>query len=382
MNLLYHNLEHTEKVVAAADQVAQHYKLNLTDHFIVIVAAWFHDIGYYDNVFAHEQISAEKAEEFLKGHAVDTEIIEAVKGCIHSTKVPQNPDNLLEEIVCDADLFHFGTEEFPEQNKLMRKEVEALYHININKDEWLHSTIELLENHHYHTGYCKDLLGKKKKQNLEKLKEKAGKYVMTLNPMDALLHEYIAEDRLADNGENIYAVERPGKSVETMFRVVSATSQRLSEQADTKAHILISVNSIIISVILTVVVRHIDHYAYLTLPVIIFLAFCLVTIVFSILSTMPRVSDGIFDPDNIDKQKANLLFFGNFYRMSFNDYSKEMFHLLEDQRLLYSNLIRNIYDQGIVLGKKYRMLKVAYYVFMIGMVISVTAFMLASKYFI
>jgi predicted metal-dependent HD superfamily phosphohydrolase len=382
VNLLYHNLHHTERVVDAASQIAHHYKLSQKDFFIVIIAAWFHDIGYYASLFHHEHISAQKAEEFLSGKGIDKDIIEAVNGCILATKVPQSPDNLLEEIVCDADLFHFGTDEFQEENKLMRRETEELYHIQINKVEWQHSTIELLENHHYHTDYCKDLLGKKKKQNLEKLKEKAGKYVMSLNPMDALLHEYIAEEHQAEEEYSTCATEKPGRSIETMFRVVSSTSQRLSEQADTKAHILISVNSIIISMILGVVVRNMEHYFYLTVPVIIILLVNLLTIIFSILSTMPRVSEGLFKLDDIDQQKVNLLFFGNFYRMNFDDYSSGMFRLIGDRRFLYSSLIRNIYEQGIVLGKKYRMLKVAYNVFMFGIVISVVAFMIAAKLFV
>jgi predicted metal-dependent HD superfamily phosphohydrolase len=342
VTLLYHNLHHTGKVVDAASQIAHHYKLSQKDFFIVITAAWFHDIGYYANLFHHEYISAQKAEEFLNGKGIDKDIIEAVKGCILATKVPQRPDNLLEEIVCDADLFHFGTDEFQEENKLMRRETEELYHIRINKVEWQHSTIELLENHHYHTDYCKDLLGKKKKQNLEQLQEKAGKYVMSLNPMDALLHEYIAEEHQAEEEYSTYAAEKPGRSIETMFRVVSGTSQRLSEQADTKAHILISVNSIIISMILGVVVRNMEHYFYLTVPVIIILLVNLITIIFSILSIMPRVSGGLFKLDDIDQQKVNLLFFGNFYRMNFDDYSSGMFRLIGDKRFLYSSLIRNI----------------------------------------
>lgn len=382
VNLLYHNIHHTEYVVAAATQIAHHYKLDSTDFFIVIAASWFHDIGYYDKFFNHEPISAQKAGVFLQSKGINKEVIGAVKGCILATKVPQSPGNLLEEIVCDADLFHFGTEEFLEQNKQLRKETEALYRIQINKDEWQHSTIELLENHHYHTGYCKDLLGKKKKQNLEKLKEKVGKYVMSLNPMDTLLHEYLAEEHQEEETGDVYNTEKPGRSIETMFRVVSATSQRLSEQADTKAHILISVNSIIISMILGVVVRNMGHYYYLTMPVIIILAVSLATIIFSILSTMPRVSEGLFNLKDIDEKKVNLLFFGNFYRMNFDDYSSGMFRLIGDKRFLYSSLIRNIYEQGIVLGKKYRMLKVAYNVFMFGLVISVIAFMVAAKYFV
>jgi len=79
----------------------------------------------------------------------------------------------LEQIVCDADLYHFGTDDFAIGDKQMRKEAEALHHVRINKDEWRNGTIALLENHHYWTEYCKNVLHKKKMQNLDKLKKKA-----------------------------------------------------------------------------------------------------------------------------------------------------------------------------------------------------------------
>jgi hypothetical protein len=94
--------------------------------------------------------------------------------------------------------------------------------------------------------------------------------------------------------------------------------------------------------ILGVVVRNMEHYFYLTVPVIIILLVNLITIIFSILSIMPRVSGGLFKLDDIDQQKVNLLFFGNFYRMNFDDYSSGMFRLIGDKRFLYSSLIRNI----------------------------------------
>ena len=99
----------------------------------------------------------------------------SIKNCILATRIPQRPTNLLEEIVCDADLYHFGTDDFPFQDQLMRREAEALNRVHIDQHEWHKGTIMLLENHHYHTAYCKELLNNKKKQNLEKLLTKEGR---------------------------------------------------------------------------------------------------------------------------------------------------------------------------------------------------------------
>lgn len=380
LNLFFHKLTHTENVVTATTQIVRHYELNDKDSFVCITAAWFHDIGYLKDLQNHEQTSAEMAEEFLNNSGVDGDTIHAIKECILATKVPQTPDNLLEEIVCDADLYNLGTDDFPKWNKLMRKEIEAIHHIHVNKNEWRNSTIHLLESHHYHTDYCKELLNKKKKQNLEKLKKKAEEQIATVNPMDALLHEYLQEgchyEKEKDN-----EIEKPERGIETLFRIASGIGQRMNEQADTKAHILISVNSIIISVFLSVVVRKIQA-SYLNLPIIIFLIVNLLTIVFSILATRPSVPEGLFNKNELEEKKVNLLFFGSFYRMNFDDYSKGMFQVLGDRHFLLLTLIRNLYNQGVVLGKKYRMLKAAYNIFMFGIIVSVISFLIASKYFI
>jgi predicted metal-dependent HD superfamily phosphohydrolase len=153
-----HNLAHTQSVVANVNRIALHYQLNDQDCFIVIMSAWFHDIGYLKDCKDHEVAGAEKAAAFLREQGADESLIMAINGCILSTKMPQDPKNLLEQVVCDADLFHFGQEIFSERNKLMRKEAEIRSGHKIPKDDWRASTIRLLESHHYHTDFCKEIL--------------------------------------------------------------------------------------------------------------------------------------------------------------------------------------------------------------------------------
>jgi hypothetical protein len=175
-------------------------------------------------------------------------------------------------------------------------------------------------------------------------------------------------------------INSPERTIETMFRITSTNSQRLSTQADTKAHILISVNAIVISVLLSVVIRRMDEYTYFTIPVIILLIVNLVTIIFSILATRPNIPKGIFSENDLKQNKVNLLFFGNFFKMNFDDYCKSMLQVMGDRQFLYLNLLRNLHEQAVVLGRKYRMLKKAYNFFMFGLIIAVIAFLIASGY--
>src|SRR5687768_7442625 len=135
LKLLYHRITHTENVVTAVTEIANHYRLGEKDFFICVIAAWFHDVGYYEDPAHHEEASARKAEEFLVSNKVDEETTRAIKHCILATKIPQTPSGLLEQIVCDADLYHFGTDDFEIHDKLLRKETELINDIKIKKEK-------------------------------------------------------------------------------------------------------------------------------------------------------------------------------------------------------------------------------------------------------
>jgi predicted metal-dependent HD superfamily phosphohydrolase len=368
---------HTKEVVQAAEQISSHYELTEDDQFIVQTSAWFHDVGYlYGPPENHEALGAEKATEFLKTQGINGEIIERVKGCIIATRLPQTPHNLLEEIICDADLFHLGTDSFAEKNKMMRKEKEILLGTEIGGSLWREGAIRLMQSHSYFTDYVKTLLKKGKEENLESLRKKQEKKLT-----DAAKNRNDSEGggKAKKKGKDDEEEEKkkPTRGIETMFRLTSANHLDLSSMADSKANIMISVNSIIVSVLVSVLLRHLEDFPNLVLPFITFLTVNVSTIIFAVLATRPNVTKGTFTREDIQQKKANLLFFGNFHRMNLGDYEWGMKELMRDREFLYSSMIRDIYFLGVVLGKKYRLLRISYNIFMYGFVVAVLSFSIA-----
>jgi len=386
-SLVYHNLEHTKGVVAATEQIAAHYRLSDDDLLAVFAAAWFHDVGYVlSGANDHEASGAAAAAKYLATKSVSDEIIEKVKGCILATKMPQSPTNLLEQITCDADLFHLGSEKYKEMNKLMRKEKELTKGIAMSGAEWRSENIKFLESHHYFTTYAQTLLKQGKEDNIKDIKEKQE------DKLQKKAAKAVEQNSKQANEEKIDAAKTkeerkkekentPVRGIETMFRLTSANHLDLSGMADSKANIMISVNAIIVSVLLSVLLRRLEEYPNLTIPTIIFLVTCVLTMIFAVLATRPSITMGKFTQDDIKAKRANLLFFGNFYKMKLQDYEWGMHEMLKDRDFLYSSLIRDIYFLGVVLGKKYRLLRIAYNIFMFGFVISVLAFAIAAFYF-
>jgi hypothetical protein len=162
-----------------------------------------------------------------------------------------------------------------------------------------------------------------------------------------------------------------------MLRLTSGNHLKLSEMADHKANILISVNSIIISVVLGVLARKLQEETYLKIPTLIFLSSAVITIVLSILATRPKISGGKFTAEDITTKKTNLLFFGNFYKSTFEEYNEAMKKMMVDTDYLYGSLVKDIYYLGVILGRKYWLIRLAYNIFMIGIIVSVIAFVIA-----
>ena len=373
--IVYHNLHHTTQVVKAAKEIGQHSGLNEEEMEIISLAAWFHDVGYTESGQNHEELSAKIAVDYLSEQGYDAEKSKKVEGCILATKMPQSPNNLLEQVMCDADLHHLGTDHYFEQATLLQKEINNTSDETLTDARWMEMNVDFINSHEYFTEYAKETFSKKKQQNCKKVKKKLKKAVTPE------IDQYLAQIKTLEKKLEKTKSNKPDRGIETMFRLTSKNHLDLSSMADNKANIMISVNSIILSILLTVLFRKLDEYPHFLIPTVILTVVCLTTIVFSILATRPNVSQGKFTRENIINKETNLLFFGNFHSMRLPDYEWGMKQMMKDGDYLYTSLIRDIYFLGVVLGKKYRLLHRSYTVFMFGFVLAVLSFIIAEAFF-
>ena len=368
-NRPFHNLTHTQDVVSAAEEIGIRIELTTDEMESVIVAAWLHDIGYLEGQGDHEKKSAEKSRELLQAWGASNRKIAEVSDAILSTKVPQQPKSLVSKVLCDADLFHLSSEQCTIQSEKLREEWEKEGFQPMSDREWLQYNLEFLENHRYHTPYGQTILQEGKKKNIKKyrklvLPEYSEKEFHKLEDTLVKLRSKLEKER----------VQKPDRGIETMFRTTSSNHLMLSQMADNKANILITINSIILSVVVSVLIRKIEQDMRLIVPTIMLVSVCLATIVAAILATRPNVSAGRFTRDDVKNKKTNLLFFGNFHGMNVEDYEWSMKQMMKDADYLYGSMIKDIYYLGKVLGKKYKFLRIAYNIFMYGFVISILSF--------
>jgi len=380
-NMVYHNLSHTRQVVKGAQKIGEYVNLSGEDLEVLLISAWFHDTGFKKSYENHEQESIIFVKEFFKEVNYPKENQDQIIACINSTRIDVEPETLIEKVLHDADFIHLSKKSYFDKLLLLKSELEKTTGKSIPDNQWYEENLDFLRNHQYYTQYGKTVLKPKVERNLlaqQRMIKKLGKM------QDEIIGKDLNLDpaRLKELKKKLKKVEgKPDRGIETMFRLTSRNHIQLSSMADSKANILISVNSIIISIIISGLINSLDNHPHLIVPTYVILAINVITIVFSIIALRPNVTKGKFTRKDIENKNTNLLFFGNFHGMDRGDYKWGMMEMLNNRDYLYSSLIDDIYFLGKVLGKKYKYLRLSYNIFMYGIIVAVIAFIIANLFY-
>lgn len=374
---IYHNFNHTLRVVNNVRQIAEAEGVNEEDTENLVLAAWFHDAAYIDGPDNHEERSGAMAVDFLTANNYSLEKAKKVADLIKVTKLSTEPVTRDEMIMRDADCSHFSDDNYCDLSQLLREEWRITQGKVFTDLEWaLINRNVLVHEHRFYTEYGKKKLQLLKEANIARLQ----------NIISGL---YAADSKKSINADKKQKKEktkkekesRPDRGIDTMFRVTLSNHTRLSDIADSKANILLSVNAIIISVSLSTLIPKLDSpsNAHLVMPTFVLIFFSVTSIIFAILSTRPKVTSGTFTRKDIEDRKVNLLFFGNFYKMPLQEYEWAVNEMMKDRDYLYGSMIKDLYYLGLVLNRKYKLLRITYSIFMFGLITSVIAFVYAFK---
>lgn len=353
----YHNFEHTKRVVERIVQLTKWEGCTDSETRALRIAGWFHDTGFIENEAGHEAISAKIAADFLKSKHVPDSDIELVKSLILASTSGVAPHTKLEMILKDADCSHVASDDYFEVANLLKNETSIKENTVITELDWLIENKSFFKNHQFYTDMAKLKWQPLKERNALEIDERIAK---------------LKQKQASKLNSN-----KPGRGVETMFRVTLRNHIDLSAIADTKANILLSVNAIIISIVLSNLIPKLDNPSnfFLVIPTLVLMVFSVVSVVLSVLSTRPNISNVTVTKEMIKNKQTNILFFGNFHKMGLKDFEWGIEHLIENQDVLYDSLAKDLYYLGLVLERKYRLLRITYTVFVFGIVISALVFM-------
>lgn len=390
-DFVYHNFQHTCAVVEAATELAEHYEVSDDDRLAIVLAAWFHDTGYSEGWEEHEERSVQNATEWLASKGVtDQKLIDGISGCIRATKMPQQPQSFLEEIVADADLSHLGDLSYWDRCGRVRQEFAITRNMIMSDQEWIDFELGFMLNHEFHTEAARELFGDRKSKHVKQLykRKKALFPDQTPTNLEELEDAKRRKKKLKKLKKAVAKAEekkdpdfKPGRGVETMYRATYRTHVNLSSIADNKANIMLSVNAIILSISAANLFPSLDKNPHLVIPTVILVGVCLGSLFYAIQATRPKVTEGKSSMEDIKARRSNLLFFGNFYNMPIDDFHYGMMEMIRDEDFLYSSMTRDLYYLGVVLAKKYQFLRVCYNVFLFGLTLAVIAFVIATVHY-
>lgn len=365
---LYHNYKHTEETVKACKSLSADFNLSSKDYEILLLAAWFHDAGYARTYIGHEEKSIEILHEFLKGGYPEQDVAE-IETLILSTKANSIPEGSLQEILHDADYCHIGKKKFNLKAQLLRIEWERILGKTYTELEWAEEQLRFLINTDFKTEAAANKYNDLREENISRQRDKVEVLKVEQLKLDSKLNKDKDDKKLKE-----------GRGIETLYRSVYQYHIDLSGIADNKANIMISINTIIISLVITLFGSGYTFTSQDSLesirfvfPIALLLVTSLLAVIFAILSARPNVTTK--EKFELASKKGSALFFGNFAQLQLNEFINHIKMLKKEKEELYDSMTVDIYYLGSVLVRKYRLLTWSYNIFMTGMILCALGFL-------
>lgn len=362
-HFVFHNYDHAEQTVAVAQDFSGKAMLPLEDELALLLAAWFHDVGYVEGRKDHEERSVDIFQDFQKVESLPKKLTDSVIELILSTKEDAQTESLQQKILHDANWAWLGRKRFFRRGSLLRLERERCEGKTYTLQDWNEYLLELQLKQTFYTAWAKEEFDTRKNKNIAKQRE---------NLLDA---EKKTTRKIT--GKDF------GRGVDTLYRVTLRNHINMSTIADGKANMIISINTLVLSILITAAAAAmsagsftIDDNLSVFVPTLILMITALSAIIFAVFSAIPKVAGVDFTMSDVKENKVSLLFFGNFLRVSEPEFVNYLNDLKTDQESLYDDLSHDLYNLGRVLEKKYRLLNISYRVFVGGLVLSVLSFLL------
>jgi len=364
----FHNVDRARDIVSNAKKILDENH-NKADRNITLAAAWFLFIGFTKGYSEHVLHSQRIAKSLLNNYGATETEISKITELIASAWDGNEPESEEAKVLKDARTAYYGSEDFIELIEL-----ERLEHIDVGGQsptlsEFRANFMEILNGkHQFYTDFAIDNWNEQKEANVISLVGKS------------------LERRKTEKKEKLKVKlknESPERAIQSLYRTQLRNHIKLSDIADTKANILLSVNAIIISLLIANLIPKLDtpRNSYLIYPTVIFVIFSIASIIMSVLATRPKVDNNELIDKELNDDTTNFLFFGNFHSLSLQDFKLKIKDIIKSKDSIYDSLTMDLYYLGLVLKKKYQLLRWTYTVFIIGIVLSVIAFGIALKYY-
>ncbi len=399
--IVYHDIKFAQRYAEFVVNIGTDVELDQEVVDLATIGAWMISASYGEEQLSKgdtafpvsnlQEISRKKLTEFAAHVELPAENLAELETAFDTSFLPAEPQTDIARLLIDAAVAEILIEDGYKHTKKLYQEM-ILKDAPISKVKWFDAVAGIVESFTFSFPYCEEkMLPQKEKLLKSLLKEKKA-----LNKRSDLVLKReldVSERELKDLKKDLEKSKgRDDRGIQTLFRTTSKNHYTLNTMIDRKANIMITVNSIILSLVLGGVVSGNDTaemnvllfpvssstFNILLLPVVLLTLTSVSSVVFAILSIRPDVTHGSFTEEEVRNKGGNLLFYGNFHNMHERDFEWGFLQMMNDREYMYSSMIKDIYHLGQTLNKKYRNLRVSLTIFMFGLVLSVFAFWLTN----
>lgn len=361
---LFHNFAFSEEIADKAEELAVSAEATEETRYLLKIAGYFYPLGYVDGEEKAFERSAQALEKWAKqeGFSLNTEAGSAADW-IRAVSKASEDDNLPTRLLHDAVWSWLGRKRCDRRASHLQLEREALDKKLSDPIKFGEEMRSLLLNFQYLTLVGKEAFDSRRRKN-----------VSSQQSTNYKIHELEVK---AKTGKNF------GRGIDTMYRTAFRNHINLSRIADGKANMMISINTIILSIVITISGASLSFFEDVffenpefLVPIISLLLSSLIAVVFAVFSAKPSVTEYRIKKQKLIKSpEASLLYFGNFLKLEKADFITYMDSMKMDQNALYDDLAKDLYDLGSVLHKKYLLLTISYNTFVGGLALAVISFL-------
>lgn len=360
-SLVFHNFKQSEEIAAIGASIAEDMKLTEPERTELLLAIWFLYTGYLEDTEEPLAASAEICRQYLQEKNFASERTEAIINLI--LQADETPATPLQRIVHDARWSFLGRKRFFRWSELWRLEAEHHSGKAIDYAAWSEKMLDLLTQTRFYTPWAIDAYTSRRNKNILKQTEN--------------LQKAQKSTRREKTGKDY------GRGIDTLYRNTLRGHLDLSAIADGKANMIISINTLVLSILITggsasisISQFNVRENLYIIVPIIILMISSLLATIFAVLSASPKYSSENFTMEDVKQHKVSLLFFNKFLMLRKEAFVEYLRDLKENEALLYDDLARDVYNLGGVLKRKYRLINVAYQIFVGGLALSFISFII------
>lgn len=318
------------------------------------------------NIMVREDTPFRLLADFAMQAGYPDEQVSIVRGMIDRHVRGEAPVNLIEEVVWDALDYRLGMDDMFMHIQYLKEEMNRLNTEHFDELVILEKVRDEFSGEHCFTDYAKRHYAEEMARNQNKVLKR--------------IQRLSATSATGKHGAAVMS----DKETEDMFKIAFRNYVKLVDVADSKAGLLIHVNSIIISVVIGFTMSRTEKYPMLIVPIFLILGVAFVTILLSILASRPQRNSY---SQNKDSQSYQTFFFGSFDLVGsefrdadFNTYSAQLDSLLKGgKQQVYNEIYKEVFNVRKVLNKKFTYLSYAYMVFIGGLAVSIIAFFIATR---